>query len=234
MRIAAPALAAAVPEAAARALPRRPPDRRRVGDGLAGRAVDGPRRGLVAPDASAPLESPTAGNVMTGDPRSTTSPWSSTARARVLRMRSENDNSTISKEVRIAVRQVPVLVWRWKIVTLPAKADSRHRETDDQAAQLYVTFPRFPERIRSRIIGYVWDTTAPAGTVVQSPSAGAVTYVVVPFWPGRGRPVADRDAECVRRLQADLRRGAARGDQAACHWRSTSNDTHSSRRVMRG
>ena len=61
-------------------------------------------------------------------------------------MRSENDNSTISKEVRIAVRQFPVLVWRWKIVTLPAKADSRHRETDDQAAQLYVTFPRFPER----------------------------------------------------------------------------------------
>ena len=100
-------------------------------------------------------------------------PW------RVLRMRSEIDNSTISKEVRIAVRQSPILVWRWKVVTLPAKADSRLRETDDQAAQLYVTFPRFLERIRSRIIGYVWDTTAPAGTIVKSPSAGAVTYVVV-------------------------------------------------------
>jgi Protein of unknown function (DUF3047) len=102
---------------------------------------------------------------------------------RTLRMRSENDNSTISKKVRLAVRQVPILIWRWKIVTLPAKADSRHRETDDQAAQLYVSFPRFPERIRSRIIGYVWDTTAPAGTIVQSPSAGAVTYVVVRSGP---------------------------------------------------
>ena len=98
---------------------------------------------------------------------------------RVLRMRSASDNSTISKEVRIAVEQFPILVWRWKVVTLPAKADSRHRETDDQAAQLYVTFPRFPERIRSRIIGYVWDTTAPAGTIVKSPSVSAVTYVVV-------------------------------------------------------
>jgi hypothetical protein len=98
---------------------------------------------------------------------------------KVLRMRSESDNSIISKEVRIAVRQSPILVWRWKVVTLPAKADSRHRETDDQAAQLYVTFPRFPERIRSRLIGYVWDTTAPAGTIVKSPSVSAVTYVVV-------------------------------------------------------
>jgi hypothetical protein len=98
---------------------------------------------------------------------------------RVLRMRSESDNSTISREVRIAVKQAPILVWRWKVVRLPAKADSRHRGTDDEAAQLYVTFPRFPARIRSRIIGYVWDTTAPAGTIVKSPSASAVTYVVV-------------------------------------------------------
>jgi hypothetical protein len=98
---------------------------------------------------------------------------------KALRMRSESDNSTISKEVRIAVKQFPILVWRWKVVTLPAKADSRHRETDDQAAQVYVIFPRFPERVRSRIIGYVWDTTAPAGIIVKSPSAGAVTYVVV-------------------------------------------------------
>jgi len=98
---------------------------------------------------------------------------------KVLRMHSERDNSTISKEVRVAVKRFPILVWHWKVVTLPAKADSRHRETDDQAAQVYVTFPRFPERVRSRIIGYVWDTTAPAGTIVKSPSAGAVTYVVV-------------------------------------------------------
>jgi Protein of unknown function (DUF3047) len=98
---------------------------------------------------------------------------------KVLRMHSESDNSTISKEVRVAIKRFPILVWHWKVVTLPAKADSRHRETDDQAAQVYVTFPRFPERVRSRIIGYVWDTTAPAGTIVKSPSTGAVTYVVV-------------------------------------------------------
>jgi hypothetical protein len=98
---------------------------------------------------------------------------------KVLRMRSRSDNSTISKEVAIDIRRFPILVWRWKIVTLPTGGDSRRRDTDDQAAQVYVTFPRFPERLRSRIIGYVWDTTAPAGTIVRSPSASAVTYVVV-------------------------------------------------------
>jgi hypothetical protein len=120
---------------------------------------------------------------------------------KVLRMRSEGDNSTISKEVRIAVKRFPILVWRWKIVTLPAKADSRHRETDDQAAQVYVTFPRFPERVRSRIIGYVWDTTAPAGTVVKSPSVGAVTYVVV----RSGRSDAGRWLTETRNVRDDYR-----------------------------
>jgi hypothetical protein len=42
-----------------------------------------------------------------------------------------------------------------------------------------VTFPRFPTSMRSRIIGYVWDTQAPIGTVVRSESSALVTYVVL-------------------------------------------------------
>lgn len=98
---------------------------------------------------------------------------------KVLRLQSRSDNSTISKEVRVDVKQFPVLVWRWKVVSLPRGGDSRRRETDDQAGQIYVTFPRFPMAVRSRIIGYVWDTTAPAGAIVKSESANGVTYVVV-------------------------------------------------------
>jgi hypothetical protein len=98
---------------------------------------------------------------------------------RVLRLKSRGDNSTISKEITVDVKQFPLLVWRWKVVTLPAGGDCRRRATDDEAAQVYVTFPRFPKEIRSRVIGYVWDTTAPAGTVVRSESSALVTYVVV-------------------------------------------------------
>jgi hypothetical protein len=98
--------------------------------------------------------------------------------ARVLRLRSQSDNSTITKDVSIDVKKFPILTWRWKVVTLPTGADSRRKETDDQAAQLYVTFPRFPTAIRSRVIGYVWDTTVPVGVLVPSTNSNNVTYVV--------------------------------------------------------
>jgi Protein of unknown function (DUF3047) len=98
--------------------------------------------------------------------------------ARALRLRSQGDNSTITKDVAIDVKKFPILTWRWKVVTLPAGADSRRKETDDQAVQLYVTFPRFPTAMRSRVIGYVWDTTVPAGTFVPSQNSNNVTYVI--------------------------------------------------------
>ncbi len=98
---------------------------------------------------------------------------------RVLHLQSRGDNSTISKEIRIDVNEFPQLVWRWKAMVLPVGGDCRHKATDDEAAQIYVAFPRSPAFARSRIIGYVWDTTAPAGTIVRSQSNGLVTYVVV-------------------------------------------------------
>ena len=98
---------------------------------------------------------------------------------RILHLRSHGDNSTISREIKVDVKELPLLVWRWKAVTLPAGGDCRRKAADDEAAQIYVSFPRFPTSIRSRIIGYVWDTTAPAGTIVRSESSALVTYVVV-------------------------------------------------------
>ena len=38
---------------------------------------------------------------------------------------------------------------------------------------------RFPEAVRSRILGYVWDTTEPVGTVCKSEKTGTVTYFVI-------------------------------------------------------
>ena len=76
-------------------------------------------------------------------------------------------------------KETPVLEWRWKVVALPEGGNSCHKASDDQVAQVYVTWPRFPKAVRSRIIGYVWDTTAPVGTVCKSEKTGMVTYVVV-------------------------------------------------------
>jgi Protein of unknown function (DUF3047) len=100
---------------------------------------------------------------------------------RAVHLKSADDGSTISKEIRGKVRlaETPILEWTWKVVVLPKGADARNAATDDEAAQIYVVWPRFPQAVRSRIIGYIWDTTAPVGTIVKSQKTGTVTYVVV-------------------------------------------------------
>jgi len=103
----------------------------------------------------------------------------STSSTRILHMKSNGDSSTINKEVKIDCKDYQILQWSWKVVELPKGADARKKATDDEAAQIYVTFPRFPSAVRSRIIGYIWDSTAPAGSVFKSQKTGLVTYVVV-------------------------------------------------------
>jgi hypothetical protein len=104
---------------------------------------------------------------------------------KVLHLKSAGDSSNISKEIKgkVNLKETPVLEWSWKVVTLPKRGDSRRAETDDQAGQIYVTWPRFPEAVRSRVIGYIWDTTVPAGSTVKSQKTGTVTYVVVRSGP---------------------------------------------------
>jgi Protein of unknown function (DUF3047) len=100
---------------------------------------------------------------------------------RVLHLTSKIESSTIRKDIKgkVNLTETPILEWTWKAVVLPTNADCRKKALDDQAAQLYVVWPRFPEAVRSQIIGYIWDTTAPAGTIVKSEKTGTVTYVVV-------------------------------------------------------
>jgi hypothetical protein len=100
---------------------------------------------------------------------------------RVLHLKSKIESSAVRKDLRgkIDLKATPVLEWTWKAVTLPKNGDCRKKTADDQAAQLYVVWPRFPEAVRSQIIGYIWDTTTPAGSIVKSEKTSTVTYVVV-------------------------------------------------------
>jgi hypothetical protein len=99
----------------------------------------------------------------------------------VLRLRSKGDNSTISRDLRdrVDLNATPILEWSWKVITLPTGGNACQKSTDDEAAQVYVAWLRTPESVRSRIIGYVWDSTAPAGTICKSQKTSTVTYVVL-------------------------------------------------------
>jgi hypothetical protein len=145
---------------------------------------------------------------------------------KVLHAKSRDDSSTISKEAKIDVKERPILQWSWQAVTLPKGGDARKSATDDQAAQLYVTFPRFPQAVRSRIISYLWDTTAPAGAVFKSEKTGLVTYVVVRSGPAEvGKWVTES-----RNVLEDYKKiyGEAPGEEVgAISISIDSNDTHS-------
>ena len=99
--------------------------------------------------------------------------------AKVLRMRSEKASVSIYREVKLDLKKFPVLSWKWKVTKLPKGADARNVESDDQAAGIYVVFPRFPSFLNSRLIGYVWDTSAPEGSILRSRRNPMVHYIVV-------------------------------------------------------
>jgi Protein of unknown function (DUF3047) len=100
---------------------------------------------------------------------------------RVLHLKSRDEGSTIARDIKgkVDLKATPILEWSWRVVTLPKGGNSCKKSTDDQAAQVYVAWRRFPEALRSRIVGYVWDTTAPVGTTCKSEKASTVTYVVL-------------------------------------------------------
>lgn len=102
---------------------------------------------------------------------------------KVLHLKSEGDSSAIAKEVKVDVKTWPILQWSWQAVKLPKGGDARKSATDDEAAQIYVLFPRFPSAVRSRVISYIWDTTAPVGSMFKSEKTGLVTYIVVRSGP---------------------------------------------------
>jgi hypothetical protein len=146
---------------------------------------------------------------------------------RVLHLKSRDEGSTISKEIRgkVNLKETPILEWAWKVVTLPKGANSCAKATDDQAAQIYVAWERFPSAVRSRIIGYVWDTTRPVGTVCKSEKTGTVTYVVVHSGPSDiGKWVTEH-----RNVRDDFKKiyGEEAGNPDAVSISIDSNDTHS-------
>ncbi len=147
---------------------------------------------------------------------------------RALRLRSHGDRSTISREIKglVSLKATPILEWTWKATVLPTGGDARSATTADQAAQIYVTWPRFPALLRSRVIGYAWDTTAPAGSTFTSAKTSTVTYVIIRSGPGDlGRWLTER-----RDVVDDYRRiwGEEPPDPGAISLSIDSNDTRSS------
>src|SRR3569623_823241 len=81
-----------------------------------------------------------------------------------IRLRSVKSSYALERAVDIDPAQMPFLAWQWKVSQLPRGGDFRHSSTDDQAAQVLVAFSD------RRILTYLWDSTAPLGSMESASS----------------------------------------------------------------
>lgn len=97
-----------------------------------------------------------------------------------LRLRSDRSSFALYRDITVDLSEYPLLSWSWKTLRLPAGGDARVAGRDDQAAQVYVVFPRWPSPLtRSDVIGYVWDTSAPVDTRLTSLHGDNIKLIVV-------------------------------------------------------
>ncbi|HUP62360.1 MAG TPA: DUF3047 domain-containing protein [Thermoanaerobaculia bacterium] len=74
---------------------------------------------------------------------------------------SQSSSFSMQRRAAVDIAHHPLLRLRWRVNALPPGADFRTPK-DDQAAQFFVAFAT---PLRYRAINYIWDTTAPVGTV---------------------------------------------------------------------
>lgn len=90
-----------------------------------------------------------------------------------LHLKSDRSSFGLEHEVDVDPSELPWLSWRWKVVQLPEGGDFRRAASDDQAAQVLVAFDD------KRVLTYIWDTTAPKGTMQSASNIPLVRIFAV-------------------------------------------------------
>jgi len=99
----------------------------------------------------------------------------------VLHLISEKGSFGLAKKILIDIKEYPYLNFRWKVTELPRNGDFRKKETDDQAAQIYVAFGTF--KLTAKIVGYLWENKAPKLITGVSPAWSKTRLIVLESGP---------------------------------------------------
>jgi len=98
-----------------------------------------------------------------------------------LHLISEQSSFGVAKNVNIDIKEYPYINFRWKVIELPRNGDFRKKETDDQAAQIYVAFGTF--KLTAKIVGYLWENKAPKLITGVSPAWSKTRVIVLESGP---------------------------------------------------
>jgi Protein of unknown function (DUF3047) len=105
---------------------------------------------------------------------------------RVIKLRTDSSSFALEKPITVDLRQTPYLEWEWKVTVLPTGGDFTSPAADDQAAQLLVVFPKTLFE-RRKIISYIWDPTAPQGTIAAAAGPIYMNVKAIVVESGYGR-----------------------------------------------
>jgi hypothetical protein len=119
-----------------------------------------------------------------------------------LHLKSEKSSFALEHRVDVDPSQMPYLTWRWKVAKLPPGGDFRRASTDDQAAQVLVAFDD------KRILTYIWDSSAPKGTVQSASNIPLVHIYAVVCQSGAGE--TNKWVAESRNIAADYERAYGR------------------------
>ncbi|MGP8246404.1 MAG: DUF3047 domain-containing protein [Bryobacteraceae bacterium] len=119
-----------------------------------------------------------------------------------IHLKSVRSSFSLERDVDVNPTETPYLSWSWKVTRLPAGGDFRKASTDDQAAQVLVAFAD------RRVLSYIWDSTAPKGTM-RSASAVPMVHVFAVVCQS-GTAEANRWVEESHNVAADYERSFGR------------------------
>lgn len=103
----------------------------------------------------------------------------------ILRLRTRSSAFGIYRGQEIKIREYPFLNWEWKVTELPEGGSFLNKNTDDQAAQIYVSFGSlsFFNKPFVKAVGYYWSSTVPVGIEGECPTWGKSRVVVLRSGP---------------------------------------------------
>jgi len=96
-----------------------------------------------------------------------------------LKLSSKKTSFGLKKDLKASIKDYPYIHWSWQARNLPKGGDFRKKETDDQAGQLYVLFPRFPAKVNTLMLGYLWENETPKGTSGTSTAWSKLRCIVL-------------------------------------------------------
>ncbi len=116
----------------------------------------------------------------------------------VIHAVAEGSATALKHRLDQAAEEAPMLRWSWKVGAIPTGSDARHKETDDYAARVYITFLYDPARASTlqraqyglikaargeypphAALNYIVEPNLPVGTVIDNPFTHHVKMIVV-------------------------------------------------------